>query len=1050
MTPDALNSCPRCGRAIPEGAANGLCPRCVFAKALAPTAGGQETGPYEPPGLETVRAAFPHLEVTGLIGSGGMGAVFKARQPQLDRYVALKILPEELAGRAGFSARFQREAQALAKLSHPHIVTVHDFGQAGGFFYLLMEYVDGLNLRQLLQSKRLTPEEALSIVPPVCEALQCAHDHGIVHRDIKPENLLIDKAGVVKIADFGIAQMVCSEDAASAFDSEVRAGAEQERDRLPQAARRVSESESMAASLPFGTPDYAAPEQTNGRVDHRADIYSLGVVLYEMLTGERPKAKLEAPSKRVQVDIRIDEIVLRALEKTPELRFATAAEFRTQVETVRSASVDETMLKARPAHSPGKKVGLVRALAVLTSVVILLLAGNHFMKLRTMQRTALAGSAAFAGLPPNSVPGTVTVHPIPPIGSEITQEASGEIRVSMDKAGMAVLGEAKVEALGAEDSKERYMIIFSAEGKVLRMEGNADVSLVIFADDGPFKTHAAHGGGVLLSTSRDWSSIRTHYLAKAGQKFESVKVGILFGKAGTVLLRNLTAFSMPGKAFEKWVTTPSGAVRTKSADAGNKNSPSEPGVKEHLVGLRYITPSFAMENLGSKHPEFVEAVKHMTKGNGIMLDATSRNFDPLLKYLTEIDQRPEVITLNGTVTRIPPNGAAGSEKVLSKPVVQMLLGNPVSIKVGKIGGQNGDPQIAFNLRASRQTKAAGTSLNKTAGEELYLLEGSVTETDRKAATRGEKTFPLAKQNIPRGGSTTFTHRLESGEDIVLVLRLSHEQPPTLDEPSGSAATAVQQQPERLANEVRFEGKPRLHALAWVPKEKSGWELHATGGEKMPAPGEIPANAWNWWKESLLNREGSPKIGSTEGWLVFFVSHPAIGERSEAMLHLFNSEGREIDISSRVFAQREPDGQKEGGWIVSGCLVPYALAKGTLKVRMTLTAGPWESSKPILSENYTSIDGVHLNKPGEDADHHAFVTVLTSNDDKLPLPQWEVWGKLHNGSEAPSGGGTIIDMDTQDLHTLSFELPLASFESFYIRARFRRTFNFDGIVVPPRP
>lgn len=133
MTPQASHPCSQCGQPIPEGSANGLCPRCVYAKALSPTMDGI-SGPHEPPSLEAVRAAFPHLEVSCLIGTGGMGAVFKARQPQLDRFVALKILPEELAGQPGFSARFQREAQALAKLSHPHIVTVHDFGQSGGFF----------------------------------------------------------------------------------------------------------------------------------------------------------------------------------------------------------------------------------------------------------------------------------------------------------------------------------------------------------------------------------------------------------------------------------------------------------------------------------------------------------------------------------------------------------------------------------------------------------------------------------------------------------------------------------------------------------------------------------------------------------------------------------------------------------------------------------------------------------------------------------------------------------------------------------------------------
>lgn len=258
---------------------------------------------------EELAPHFPQLEILECLGRGGMGVVYKARQKSLNRLVALKLLAPERADDPQFAARFEKEAQALAVLNHPHIVSVFDFGQASGFYYLLMEFVDGVNLRQLLQSKRLTPKEALSIVPPVCDALQCAHDHGIVHRDIKPENLLIDKSGVVKIADFGVARII--------------------RDGSNESHVTHKTYESHPA---LGTPAYAAPEQQNGYADHRADIYSLGVVLYEMLTGERPKDKLEAPSKRVQVDIRIDEIVLRALEKTPELRFATAAEFRTQVE----------------------------------------------------------------------------------------------------------------------------------------------------------------------------------------------------------------------------------------------------------------------------------------------------------------------------------------------------------------------------------------------------------------------------------------------------------------------------------------------------------------------------------------------------------------------------------------------------------------------------------------------------------------------------------------------------------------------------------------------
>ena len=202
-----------------------------------------------------------------------MGVVYKARQKSLNRLVALKLLAPERVGDPVFAERFSHEAQALAKLNHPNIVTIHDFGQAGGFFFLLMEFVDGVNLRQAMKAGRFTPEQALAIVPPVCEALQFAHEHGIVHRDIKPENLLLDKDGRVKIADFGIAKMLGESDASTP---------------------------AVPSFTGVGTPQYMAPEQGKaGRVDHRVDIYSLGVVLYELLTGELPAANLQEFFARV-------------------------------------------------------------------------------------------------------------------------------------------------------------------------------------------------------------------------------------------------------------------------------------------------------------------------------------------------------------------------------------------------------------------------------------------------------------------------------------------------------------------------------------------------------------------------------------------------------------------------------------------------------------------------------------------------------------------------------------------------------------------------------
>jgi serine/threonine protein kinase len=233
-----------------------------MAEAMAPTEAGAEPALARPTLAPAELAPFfPQLEILECLGRGGMGVVYKARQKSLNRIVALKLLAPERVRDAQFAERFTREAQTLAALNHPNIVTIYDFGQAGGFYFLLMEFVDGVNLRQLLRARKFTPEEALAIVPPLCDALQRAHDRGIVHRDIKPENLLLDKDGRVKVADFGIAKMLGTTDAGKGGGASAPGNTTQ---------------------TAVGTPGYSAPEQKTDpqRVDSRADIYSLGVVFY--------------------------------------------------------------------------------------------------------------------------------------------------------------------------------------------------------------------------------------------------------------------------------------------------------------------------------------------------------------------------------------------------------------------------------------------------------------------------------------------------------------------------------------------------------------------------------------------------------------------------------------------------------------------------------------------------------------------------------------------------------------------------------------------------
>jgi predicted Ser/Thr protein kinase len=312
-------ACPRCGARLPEDAPAGLCPKCLLQAGFESQPGLRSTAAmhsgFVPPSVEELAAHFPQLEMLEFLGKGGMGAVYKARQPGLDRLVAVKILPLEVGAAAAFTERFTREARALARLSHPNIVAIYDFGQtADGLFYFVMEYVDGVNLRQMIQAGKMTPQEALAIVPRICDALQFAHDEGVVHRDIKPENILVDKKSRIKIADFGLAKLLGQE----------------------PADQQLTGSQQV-----MGTPRYMAPEQLVGShdVDHRADIYSLGVVFYELLTGELPLGRFAPPSKKVMVDVRLDEVVLRALEREPEQRYQHASEVRTAIEQMSPAGL---------------------------------------------------------------------------------------------------------------------------------------------------------------------------------------------------------------------------------------------------------------------------------------------------------------------------------------------------------------------------------------------------------------------------------------------------------------------------------------------------------------------------------------------------------------------------------------------------------------------------------------------------------------------------------------------------------------------------------------
>ena len=305
--------CPRCHAPLDASSPNGLCPRCLVGDELE-RADEPQRSAAELAEEERIRAelaqALPGVELHEVLGRGGMGVVFRGVQRALGRPVAVKVLPPELSQDPSFLERFEREARVMAKLEHDNIVRVYDFGRVGSLCYLVMEFVEGANLRQLGGRERLAPADALAIVPQICDALQYAHDRGVVHRDVKPENILVDVNGRVKIADFGLAKL----------------------DGGRAAAIGLTGSQQV-----MGTYHYMAPEQMERplEVDHRADIYSLGVVFYELLTGHVPQGRFEAPSKLAEVDGRMDEVVLRSLERERERRYQRVNEVRTDLDAIR-------------------------------------------------------------------------------------------------------------------------------------------------------------------------------------------------------------------------------------------------------------------------------------------------------------------------------------------------------------------------------------------------------------------------------------------------------------------------------------------------------------------------------------------------------------------------------------------------------------------------------------------------------------------------------------------------------------------------------------------
>lgn len=312
--------CPQCGTEVDPAQAMGLCPHCLLSTTVDELQVGDHPSLSQGPGagrcprLDELNEQIAGFRFTELLGRGGSGWTFLAIQESLARQVAVKVL-HRVEGNEAVVVRFRREAESLARLNHPGIVTVHDFGVTESFLFLVMEFVPGPTLRQRLRSGHLSAKQSLDIAAQVCSGVQCAHEAGILHRDIKPENILFesnDSDASVKVADFGIAKLLTG----------------------------AAEPSLTMTEMVAGTPFYMAPEQNynSDPVGPRSDVYSIGVVLYEMLTGLLPLGRFPAPSRLSTCNRAVDAAVFRALQNQPMDR----------TPTVQALAVD---LKRKPAMS---------------------------------------------------------------------------------------------------------------------------------------------------------------------------------------------------------------------------------------------------------------------------------------------------------------------------------------------------------------------------------------------------------------------------------------------------------------------------------------------------------------------------------------------------------------------------------------------------------------------------------------------------------------------------------------------------------------------------
>lgn len=474
---------------------------------------------WRPPSVEELQEKLRGYRIDSFLASGGMGAVYRGEQVSLGRPVAVKILPPQLSDRdPDYAKRFTQEARAMGQLSHPGIVGVYGFGQMDdGTLYFVMEYIDGTDVFRLIADEGLLdPGRAVEITSHLCDALQYAHDHGVIHRDIKPANVMVGTDGRVKVADFGLAKSLQSSHTSHTVSGQV-----------------------------MGTPHFVAPEALvmGVEIDHRADIYAVGVMLYQMLTGRLPQGVFEPPSIRVPgLDPRFDAIVLTAMREDRDKRYQSVSEIRTVLDAIRkstgvkegetrpdAAATAMTRLKRRNGRpipsksttSSAQKPKIHARIWILTALVAL--AGAGYLMLR---HYPLEDEATLVGTADNSInpvmpgqprsPGTLS----PDVAKSLTQNGEQEKESPVSRANAPV--EAPIEPPKAAVATPKVATLTTTIAA--SPEPAAKTKLEVFSEKIPEYLDAVLqplGNSGTGNTSGDLTSLRNELLAEGKARPES-------------------------------------------------------------------------------------------------------------------------------------------------------------------------------------------------------------------------------------------------------------------------------------------------------------------------------------------------------------------------------------------------------------------------------------------------------------------------------------------------------------------------------------------------